>query len=121
MIVPLTVFHHMPERLRCGDSFGTGAGIVAEDDHNGRYVRSIAEIVDSNGKILGWVYLADDYHGNRAEYAQGNSQMSTPDLAALHLRLVPSGVSSLALLTAPLPAGLRVRPCSNARSVQEQK
>lgn len=112
MIVPAAVFHRMPERVSCGrGSFSTGA-VLAGQDHTARYVRSIAKILDRSGQIVGWVYLADDYHTDRAEYVQANARMTKSDLNALRLRYLPQvHVSNVSLLRSPLPLGLRVEPC----------
>lgn len=118
MIIPLTLFHAMPERRNCQGSFETGA-VVAAQDNKARYIRSIAEIVDQKRNLVGWIYLADDRAYRTAEYVQGNAHMSKRDLTNLHLRFLPnSGVSSISLLTAHLPMGLQAKPCFDIEQSQ---
>lgn len=118
MIIPLTMFHAMPERRNCRGSFETGA-VLAAHDNKARYVRSIVEIVNARGNLVGWVYLADRHGNDEAEYVQGTAHMSKSDLAGLHLRLLANNaVSSISLLTAHLPMDLRAKPCFDIEPTQ---
>ena len=61
MIVPAALFHKMPERVRCAGSMETGSPVVAANQNLGRYIRSIARLVNVGGLTVGWIYLLDDY------------------------------------------------------------
>ena len=109
MVIPPGVFGDLPPQVRCsGSAVAVGAPLIVNDDAVAR-VRSIAELRDRAGTLVGWVYLAD--RDDRI-YAQANETMKDPDLRALQLRRaqVP-GPSSIAPLAAA-PLSLRVVPCT---------
>jgi hypothetical protein len=101
----------MSEGRSCSHSIVVGDGIVGED-RKPRWVRSIAELVDENGTVVGWVFLADDYHTDRAEYVAANHAMSPSDIRALRLRASAAPISSVSLLVKKLPPNLHVKRCA---------
>jgi hypothetical protein len=105
----------MPERSACDNSMETGAPIAGEDGV-ARYVRSIAELHDDEGTLVGWIYLATDVKGGKAEYVQGKREMSPPDRTVLKIRLTTNDRSSVALLTSALPGKLTPAKCSASRN-----
>jgi hypothetical protein len=117
MIVPLTLFRTMPERLACQGSIETGAPLVAQDNKS-RYVQSVAKVIDAEGTLVGWVYLADSKQNGAAEYIQGNTHMPRSSMSALRLRFLPAtGTTSISLLQTPLPKTVKVRPCFDVEVV----
>lgn len=111
MIVPAAYFHQMSERVKCDGSWETGSVVVAQDKKV-RYIRSIAELTDRNGVIVGWIYLADDYGKDEAEYVHGADAMPETDVRLLGLRRLSSGGTDAALLRNALPKGITIRVCS---------
>ena len=94
----------------------TGSPIVAGDGRP-RYVRSIVKLVNRDGNVVGWVYLADDDHHNRAQYVQANRSMSVADRLVLELRANgDASQSNVALLKNALPTDLRAQACTDAPS-----
>ena len=79
MIVPVALFHKTPERVRCAGSVETGSPVVAANQSLGRFIRSIARLVNVGGLTVGWIYLVDDYGTHREEVVQANRQMSLKD------------------------------------------
>lgn len=112
MIVPLSYFYPMHERVTCqGSSFETGSPIAA-DDNKARYVDSIAKIIDHSGTFVGWIYLAHGPGAGVGQYVEGNRSMDAHAEKTLRLRFLPTrGYTSIALLRAPLPDGLRAARC----------
>lgn len=115
-LIPLGVFGELPAHVRCsGSALDVGAPVVIGDEPVAR-VRSIAELRDRAGALVGWVYLADR---DDALFVQAHDTTKGPELRALRLQRSPvPGPSTVAPLDAPLaPLGLHVTPCS----VVEQK
>src|SRR5512146_2439265 len=112
LAVPLNVFAELPDQVRCsGSALAVGASITISDAPGPR-VRSIAEIRNSAGTLVGWVYLASD-GSNDGEYAQANAAMRSADLRVLRLKRTDPGFSSIAALDAPFaPRDIHVVPCS---------
>lgn len=78
LAVPLTMFlRGLPDRTHCGvKSYEVGSPIASAND-TPHYVRSFAEIVNSTGTVVGWVYLADNGFGHKvSEYVQGSDRKS---------------------------------------------
>lgn len=112
MIIPPTFFPAMVERAACHGSMQTGDPVAATDRRT-RYIRSILEIKDARGQLVGWVYLADDEHGgDQAEYIQGNRKMSNSDLRATNIHATGSPLTSVSLLSNALPADLNTVACT---------
>ncbi|MDH2908504.1 MAG: hypothetical protein PXZ07_00130 [Candidatus Eremiobacteraeota bacterium] len=113
MIVPAALFHKMPERVRCAGSMETGSPVVAANQNLGRYIRSIARLVNVGGLTVGWIYLVDDYGPHREEVVQANRKMSLKDRGYFNIHLFPGdALSSVAAVQRQIPPGLRVVPCS---------
>ena len=104
----------MTERMTCSGSMETGSPIAAGDGV-ARYLRSVAELHDSGGNVVGWVYLAADQRGAVAEYVQANKQMSEQDRGSFRIRLTSGSLSSIALLAQAVPRNLTVAKCSPSR------
>ena len=116
MIVPMAFFQPMPDHAVCDNSMDVGEPVAA-DDGVARYIKSIVELRDAAGNIVGWVYLAQAPHGGgTAEYVQGNPSMSARDRTVLRVRVVSSPLTSLALLHGELPTDLTVMKCSVSRT-----
>lgn len=105
------IYGQMPERTSCMGSMETG-GPVAADDGQTRYIKSIAKLLDANGKLIGWLYLADFKGKKQAQYVQAKRTMNGADAHALHVRFVPgTELSSLALFKGNLPKGVHAARC----------
>lgn len=118
MILPvaLSMFTSpMPERTRCNGSMETGGVFVVAEEHEPRYVKSIAELVDANGMTVGWLYLATKGNGSQpSEFVQGNRSMSMVTLRDFGLSNTHGNAQSSVgpLKVSPSRFGLTVERCS---------
>jgi hypothetical protein len=114
LAVPASVFAELPPGVRCsGSPLAVGASVTISDAP-GPTIRSIAEIRNRSGTLVGWVYLAST-GSNDDEFAQASGTMSPGDLRTLHLKRDDRDPSTIAPLAAPFaPRELHVVPCSMA-------
>jgi hypothetical protein len=115
IFVPLTMFRDVPDRVRCGSSLEVGAPIAAATDREAHYIKSVAELVDNTGTVVGWIYLAETVSHQTEEYVQANPSMNSADLRQLGLRWInPNRLSTYAPLSQSLPSNLRARVCTES-------
>lgn len=103
----------LSERSRCvGSPMETGAPIVSSAGIT-RYIKSIAQINDGSGNIIGWAYLTKGSNGD-VIFVQLRKPLEAAQLGKAGLHWLPRNtISSLAPLGATWPwSDLIARKCS---------
>lgn len=109
--VPSTLFADMPGHVACSGSPAlTGNALQLPGGQGAPQVKSIAEVHDKNGVLVGWIYLSGDLPA--AEYVQGNSEMTAPAIKLLRLMPGEMGMTSVSKLTSWPANDLRAMPCA---------